>query len=75
VASSPRYKDNCNARGALIFAGDSPVACMRGLGGFLTYAAIPHSSVNTCFTHAHLLGTLYHWKPLPSEVKEEIYTA
>jgi hypothetical protein len=28
-----RYKDNYNAREALIFAGDSPVACMRWLGG------------------------------------------
>ncbi len=28
---SLRYKDNRNARGALIFAGDSPVACMRWL--------------------------------------------
>ena len=29
---SLRYKDNYKARGASIFAGDSPVACMRWLG-------------------------------------------
>ena len=38
---SLRYKDNRNARGALIFAGDSPVACMRWLGG-TTVLLTPH---------------------------------